>query len=66
MPLSNSLRLARLLPGAELAVVDQCGHMPQEEWPGLFTALVDDWLARRVLAGSSCNSSGSSRSGKAQ
>lgn len=36
MPLANSRRLARVLPGARLVVFEGCGHMPQEELADLF------------------------------
>ncbi|KAJ9508121.1 hypothetical protein QJQ45_021459, partial [Haematococcus lacustris] len=49
VPAWNSVRLAGLLPGCELALLERCGHMPQEEWPRLFTALVTDFVRRRVL-----------------
>ncbi|KAF5841299.1 Alpha/Beta hydrolase protein [Dunaliella salina] len=48
VPLANSFRLAKMLPGAELAVVGQCGHNPQEEWPHTFTSLIADFVDRRV------------------
>jgi pimeloyl-ACP methyl ester carboxylesterase len=49
VPASNSLRLAALLPGCELALIKECGHMPQEECPRLFTELVADFVDRRVV-----------------
>ena len=36
VPLANSRRLARVLPGARLVVFEGCGHMPQEELADLF------------------------------
>lgn len=36
VPTAESLRLAHELPGAQLAVLPACGHVPQEECPGLF------------------------------
>lgn len=36
VPLALSLRLAEELPGAQLAVFEDCGHLPQEECPDLF------------------------------
>ena len=36
VPVANSRRLASLLPGSKLVVVDKCGHMPQEESPERF------------------------------
>jgi pimeloyl-ACP methyl ester carboxylesterase len=36
VPLENSLRLAEDIPGASLAVLENCGHVPQEECPTAF------------------------------
>lgn len=44
MPVSNSLRLARMLPGARVAVVKRSGHCPQEELPDGFTQIVGSFL----------------------
>ncbi|KXZ46407.1 hypothetical protein GPECTOR_44g81 [Gonium pectorale] len=46
VPASNSQRLARMLPGCELVLLDRCGHMPQEEMPGLFVDLVAEFAAK--------------------
>jgi pimeloyl-ACP methyl ester carboxylesterase len=40
VPVSNSVRLAAMLPGAELVVVPSCGHVPQEEQPQRFADAV--------------------------
>lgn len=40
VPTENSLRLAQEIPGASLAVFENCGHLPQEECPGAFLAAV--------------------------
>lgn len=37
VPLESSLQLAEDIPGADLVVLDQCGHLPQEECPTPFT-----------------------------
>ncbi len=42
----ESLRLARELPGAELRVIPDCGHLPQEEQPGAFVGLVDAFVRK--------------------
>jgi hypothetical protein len=42
---SNSQRLAALIPPScdcELLILEQCGHIPQEEWPHQFAQLVSD------------------------
>ncbi|GIM17480.1 hypothetical protein Vretimale_20030 [Volvox reticuliferus] len=46
VPASNSQRLARMLPGCELVLLDKCGHMPQEELPEIFVTLVAEFAAR--------------------
>lgn len=50
VPLVNSCRLARLLPGARL-VQFECGHMPHEEMPAQFVAEVADFLERQQVSG---------------
>lgn len=44
VPLSNSKRLAALIPGARLVVFKECGHTPQEELPQKFVDTVADFL----------------------
>jgi pimeloyl-ACP methyl ester carboxylesterase len=46
VPASLSLRLARDLPHATLAVISRCGHLPQEECPHEFVAALNRFLAR--------------------
>jgi pimeloyl-ACP methyl ester carboxylesterase len=36
VPTESSIELAGQIPGADLVVFDQCGHVPQEECPGQF------------------------------
>lgn len=38
-------RLAREIPGATLALMPGCGHLPHEECPAQFMEVVGDWLA---------------------
>jgi len=45
VPTEQSIRLARELPGADLVVFPECGHVPQEECPGLFLEAVQGFLA---------------------
>jgi len=45
LPLSNSLRLAELIPRAQLHVFGQCGHWTQIEHAQRFVRLVEDFLA---------------------
>lgn len=44
VPVSNSLRLARMLPGARVAVLKRSGHCPQEELAEGFTHIVGSFL----------------------
>ena len=44
VPPENSLRLAEDIPGATLAVIKNCGHLPQEECPNDFMEAVDLFL----------------------
>jgi pimeloyl-ACP methyl ester carboxylesterase len=46
VPTAQSLRLARELPSAELVVIPNCGHLPQEEQPEAFLQAVNAFLAR--------------------
>ncbi|MGC9399478.1 MAG: alpha/beta fold hydrolase [Anaerolineae bacterium] len=45
VPTAQSLRLAEDLPNAELVVIPQCGHVPQEECPQAFMDAVRDFNA---------------------
>lgn len=36
VPTESSLQLAGVIPGAQLAIFNQCGHVPQEECPDQF------------------------------
>lgn len=45
----ESVRLAKALPDAELAVVADCGHLPQEELPEAFMDAVTPYLSRPGL-----------------
>lgn len=46
VPTAQSLRLARAIPGAQLAVIPACGHLPQEERPREFMDAVGAFVAR--------------------
>jgi pimeloyl-ACP methyl ester carboxylesterase len=46
VPTELSVRLAGELPNAELVVIPQCGHVPQEECPEDFLQAVSTFLAR--------------------
>lgn len=45
VPLSTSLRLAELIPKAQLHVFNRCGHWTQIEWATAFNRLVSDFLS---------------------
>jgi pimeloyl-ACP methyl ester carboxylesterase len=45
VPTAQSIRLAGEIPGAKLAVLPGCGHVPHEECPAAFLAVLQDWLA---------------------
>jgi pimeloyl-ACP methyl ester carboxylesterase len=44
VPVENSLRLAEDIPGAQLVVIENCGHLPQEECPAPFLAAINNFL----------------------
>jgi pimeloyl-ACP methyl ester carboxylesterase len=44
VPTEQSFRLADELPNADLRVIDQCGHLPQEECPAQFMQAITDFL----------------------
>ena len=45
VPTAQSVRLAEELPNAELVVIAECGHVPQEECPGPWLEAVAAFLA---------------------
>ena len=49
VPIEDSRRVAEALPDATFAVIEGCGHVPQEECPEAFEAVVGDWLDARGL-----------------
>ena len=44
IPLARSAEMAEAIPGARLAVIEECGHLPTMERPQAATALLRDWL----------------------
>lgn len=46
VPTASSLRLAQEIPNAKLAVLEKCGHLPQEECPQEFMQAVKTFLAQ--------------------
>jgi len=47
IPTEQSVRLAGEIPGAQLVVIPECGHVPQEECPGPFLEAVEAFLTAR-------------------
>lgn len=45
VPTANSISLARELPNAQLAVIQEAGHVPQEEQPAAFLQAVMEFLS---------------------
>ena len=45
VPTELSVRLAAELPNAKLAVLENCGHVPQEECPREFLEVVEEFLS---------------------
>jgi len=45
VPTGQSIQLSREIPGAELVVLKDCGHVPQEECPDQFMTSVQAFLA---------------------
>ena len=43
-PLENGEELADLIPGAQLSVIDQCGHFATLDQPEATTACIRAWL----------------------
>lgn len=55
IPLDFGRRLARDIPNARVYEVDQCGHVPQEEYPEIVAPVLREFL-REVGHGSKCQS----------
>lgn len=51
VPTEQSVRLAQELPQADLAVIPNCGHVPQEECPEPFLEVLLEWAAKEGLLG---------------
>jgi pimeloyl-ACP methyl ester carboxylesterase len=48
VPLSQGERLVRAVPGAQLAVIEQCGHNTQEEKPRETFTVIEQFLQERA------------------
>ena len=44
VPMEESIRLANELPNADLAVIENCGHAPQEECPDKFMEVLKEFM----------------------
>jgi pimeloyl-ACP methyl ester carboxylesterase len=44
VPTADSIKLAEVLPGAELVVIPQAGHVPHEEQPAAFMQALDSFV----------------------
>jgi pimeloyl-ACP methyl ester carboxylesterase len=49
VPVESSIRLAEQLPNAELVIIPNCGHLPQEECPQPFLEAVTNFLDTNTL-----------------
>lgn len=50
VPAWNSERLSRAIPGSQLEIIKNCGHLPQEEKPEEFVSVVAQFLHRTFAA----------------
>ena len=50
VPVSNTLNLAKMIPGARVAVLKRSGHCPQEEQPEAFAQIVSSFLGATLAA----------------
>lgn len=48
VPSWNAERLSRVIPGASLEVIKQCGHLPHEEKVEEFVSIVENILRNLV------------------
>ncbi|QWV92519.1 alpha/beta hydrolase [Geomonas oryzisoli] len=48
VPLSQGTRLQAAIAGAELQVIDECGHNPQEEKPAETFAIFESFISRNI------------------
>ncbi len=44
VPTDRTVRVAKLIPGAKLALIPNCGHAPQEECPATFLQAMNDFV----------------------
>jgi pimeloyl-ACP methyl ester carboxylesterase len=48
IPTADSIRLASMIPGAEMAVLADCGHVPQEECPQEFLKILIPFIQKSI------------------
>ena len=48
VPVENSIQLAEDIPGAELVILENCGHLPQEECPQAFLTAVFNFIDKTM------------------
>jgi pimeloyl-ACP methyl ester carboxylesterase len=48
VPVELSLRLAEDIPNTQLVVIENCGHLPQEECPAPFLAAINNFLTNTL------------------
>ena len=58
VPTADSIRLASELPNAELVVIPNCGHLPQEECPGRFLEAVTRFMSQQRSTDASSQAEG--------
>jgi pimeloyl-ACP methyl ester carboxylesterase len=51
LPVANARRLQQMIPGAQLSILPEAGHLPQEEAPAEVNRLILDFLAGARVAG---------------
>ena len=58
VPTADSIRLASELPNAELVVIPNCGHLPQEECPGPFLEAATRFMSQQRSTAASSQAEG--------
>lgn len=46
IPVDRAQRLHALIPGSELRIIEDCGHLVQEDQPAHLNRLLRDWVER--------------------
>lgn len=49
VPVADSIGTAQALPNAQLVIIPDCGHLPQEECPNAVATAIDAWLQSTAL-----------------